>query len=95
MCRSVHWENGLEALYRDSRFALRSITRNRRFVLLAIMALALGIGSSTVAFSIVYGVLFHPLPYKDSNRLVVCLAKTQSAFKMSDIRGGPCNVLHG
>ena len=34
----------------------------------------------------VYGeLLFHPM----------CTVKTQSAFKMSDIRGRPCNMLHG
>jgi putative ABC transport system permease protein len=63
--------NLLEGFYRDFRFALRSFARDGRFVFLAIFSWALGIGSATLVFSVVYSVLFHPLPYRDFNRLVV------------------------
>jgi ABC-type lipoprotein release transport system permease subunit len=46
------------------RYALRNLRKNRRFSLVAIFALALGIGASTVVFS-VYNVFFHALSYKD------------------------------
>jgi putative ABC transport system permease protein len=61
----------LDGLARDFRYALRNLRQNRRFSLIAIFALALGIGASTVVFSVVYSVFFHALPYKDFNRSVV------------------------
>jgi len=61
----------LDGLARDFRYALRTLRQNRRFSLIAICALALGIGASTVVFSVVYNVFFHALPYKDFNRSVV------------------------
>jgi putative ABC transport system permease protein len=61
----------LDGLARDFRYALRNVLKSRRFSLVAILALALGIGASTVVFSVVYNVFFHALPYKDFNRSVV------------------------
>ena len=64
-------ETYLDGLARDFRYALRDLRKNRRFFLIAIFALALGIGASTVVFSVVYNVFFHALPYKDFDRSVV------------------------
>lgn len=61
----------LDNILRDFRYALRSLRKDRRFALVAILALALGIGASTVVFSIVYNVFFHALPYKDFDRSIV------------------------
>jgi len=61
----------LDGLARDFRYAFRNLRKNRRFSLIAIFTLALGIGASTVVFSVVYNVFFHALPYKDFNRSVV------------------------
>jgi putative ABC transport system permease protein len=64
-------ESHLDSLARDFRYALRNLCQNRRFSFIAICALALGIGASTVVFSVVYNVFFHALPYKDFDRSVV------------------------
>jgi putative ABC transport system permease protein len=64
-------ESYLYSFASDFRYALRTHYQNRRFSLIAIFALALGIGASTVVFSVVYNVFFHALPYKDFNRSVV------------------------
>jgi MacB-like periplasmic core domain len=61
----------LDGLARDFRYALRNLRKSRRFSLIAIFALALGIGASSVVFSVVYNVFFHALPYKDFDRSVV------------------------
>jgi hypothetical protein len=68
-CRDVDWENDLESLYRDFRFAFRSLKKDRRFTFVAILTLALGIGSTTLIFSVIDCVVFHPFPYKNSGRL--------------------------
>ena len=64
-------ESHFDSLARDLRYALRNLRKDRGFSLIAIFALALGIGASTVMFSIVYNVFFHALPYKNFNRSVV------------------------
>src|SRR5438309_2154104 len=69
--RDTRWETHLETLARDFRYALRNLRKDRRFSLIAIFALALGIGASTIVFSVVYNVFFHPLPYKDFDRSAV------------------------
>jgi predicted permease len=69
--RDTRWETHLENLVRDFRYALRTLHRDRRFSLIAIFALALGIAASTVVFSVVYNVFFHALPYKNYDRSVV------------------------
>ena len=58
-------------LWHDVRFAFRVITRNRFVSVLAIVAFALGIGATTAVFSIFNAVLLAPLPYPDSERLVL------------------------
>jgi putative ABC transport system permease protein len=63
-------ENYLSSLARDFRYAFRNHIQNPRFSLVAIFALALGIGACAVVFSVVYNVFFHALPYKDFNRSI-------------------------
>ncbi len=54
----------------DLRLALRSLARRPAFTLVAAGTLALGIGATTAIFSVAYGVLLRPLPYRDADRLV-------------------------
>ena len=60
----------LTALHQDIRYAVRGFRRAPVFTLAAILTLALGIGASTAVFSVVDRILFRPLPYPDSARLV-------------------------
>lgn len=58
-------------MLQDLRFALRLLIRNPAFSLAAIAALALGIASNTAVFSVVNTVLLRPIPYPNSDRMVV------------------------
>src|SRR5260370_2677574 len=64
-CRDARIENRIEDFLRDLQYALRSLAKDRRFALIAIFALALGIGATTVMFSVLYNVVFDPFPYRD------------------------------
>lgn len=57
--------------FRDLRYACRLLGRQPAFTLVAILTLALGIGTTTAVFTIVNGVLLRPLPYRDPGRLTV------------------------
>jgi hypothetical protein len=57
-------------LTRDLRYLLRESLRRPGFTALAILTLALGIGSVTTMYSVIYNVLLKPFPYTEPQRMV-------------------------
>jgi predicted permease len=68
----------------DLKFAFRQLQKSLGFSITAILMLAFGIGATTAIFSIVEGVLLRPLPFPDSDRLMVLSDHLQGV----DVGGG-------
>ena len=68
--RGYGWENSVETLVTDVHCAARRLRGKPGFTAVSVLTLALGIGATTAIFSVIEGVLWKPLPYPDSGRLV-------------------------
>jgi MacB-like periplasmic core domain/FtsX-like permease family len=62
--------SALASLRDDVRQAARGLIRTPGYSIVAVLALAIGIGATAAAYSIVAGVLLTPLPFSDADRLV-------------------------
>ena len=68
--RSHGWENAVETLFADLRYAARQLRNNPGFAATAILILGLGIGATTAIFSALNPILFQSLPYPRPARLM-------------------------
>jgi predicted permease len=69
----------IETFSQDLRYAFRGMRRDSGFTLIAVLILALGIGSNIAVFSVVNTILLRPLPFRDPQQLVRIVEKDPKA----------------
>ncbi len=89
----------IETLRLDTRDAWRQLRRRPLVNVLAVLLLTIGIGASSAAFSVVYGVLMRPLDYPQGDRLATLWQQTEGRREqlsypdLQDLRGaGPFEI---
>ncbi|HEX7034234.1 MAG TPA: ABC transporter permease [Pseudomonadales bacterium] len=65
----------LDLLLADLRYAGRMLRGSPGFAAVAVLSLALGIGATTIIFSVVHAVVLDPFPYKDPDTLMSVIAR--------------------
>ena len=81
--RGYGWENRVDTLFADLRYAVRSMAGNPGFAGVSILTLALGIGASTAIFSVVDAVLLRALPYPNPDRIVRVWEQAPDGHRMN------------
>ena len=89
----------LDNVWRDLKYATRTLARSPGFTVMAVLVMALGIGANTALFTVVRSVLLKPLPYKDPGRLVAVLRALErygySGQPRRRVSGELCNMAAG
>src|SRR5437660_3885240 len=81
--RGYGWENGIDTLFADLRYAARRLTGDPGFTAVSILTLALGIGASTAIFSVVDAVLLRALPYPNPQKIVRVWEQAPDGHRMN------------
>ncbi len=68
----------MQTLFQDLRYAMRQTVKSPGFSFAVVISLALGIGATTAVFSVIYGALIHPYPYKAADRMVGLALKSKT-----------------
>ncbi len=83
----------MRSALQDLRYGARLLVRSPGFSLVAIIALAIGIGANTAIFSVINTLLLQRLPYRDADRLAIVWEHNTVRDRKSNVVG-PANFIH-
>jgi predicted permease len=86
--REVWQWSRLESIGADVRFALRRLRKSPGFAVTVLLTMAIGIGANTAVFTVLNTVLFKPLPYPQSDRLVALWLQAPGAAGLTNFTDG-------
>ena len=69
--RDVGWESVVDSIWRDVRYALRTLRRSPGFAATAVLTLSLGIGATTAIFSLLDAIVLRSLPVRNPDELML------------------------
>ncbi|HXH50513.1 MAG TPA: ABC transporter permease [Terriglobia bacterium] len=93
-CRDRWGVRLINELLQDLRYGLRQLRRNPGFTIVVVLTLALGIGSSTVIFSLFHEVFLRPLRARDPDQLVRLVSHVPKVGSVSHLRYDYIRALH-
>lgn len=73
----------MESLGKDVKYAFRTLRKNPTFSVFAVLTMAIGIGATTLMFSVVNSLLLEPLPYKNADRVYTVWQKIPREERVS------------
>lgn len=82
-CREALGGSFIDGLVQDARFSFRTLRKSPAFFLVAVLTLALGIGTTVAAFSVVNAVLLRPYGFSNPERLLWIYAQRLDAPRTS------------
>ncbi len=86
-CRDVRPTRWIEDFVQDVRYALRTLRQRPSFTAVALLTLAVGVGATTVMFTVIDGVLLKPFAYRDPARLLRLQERTDYSTHWGDLWG--------
>jgi len=92
-CRDSWGMNMATNFWRDVRFALRGILKNKVFVLAIFSALGLCVGANTAVFSVLNSLIYKTLPFDRSERLVEIYHVRDKAFPDGRLSSNPSTFI--
>jgi putative ABC transport system permease protein len=90
--RDVRGGRWFEDFRTDARYGFRALRQNKGLTAAAIITIALGVGANTAIFSTLHAVVLRPLPFPESDRLVM-LYETNPERGWTQAEVAPANFL--